>query len=147
MNLSRLWLLCLAALLPGLLHATTYKWVDAEGNVTYSQQPPPSGDYQRLKVPSGGGLDAAAAQAQREAAAKSVGGAVTDKKQDGAVAGVEADAQALRSKNCEAAKKNLQIYEVYRRVRDADGNVVRLDEKERQARLAQAREQVQEFCD
>ncbi len=147
MKASRLWLACLAALLPGLLHAATYKWVDAEGNVVYSQQPPSSGNYQSLKVPTGGGLDPQAAQAQREAASNSVSGPARGTNKDDPVAAVTANSEQVRRQNCEAAKKNLQTYEVYRRVRDKDGNIVRLDANERQARIDQAKQQVREFCD
>ena len=52
----------------------------------------------------------------------------------------------IRQKNCEAAKKNLEVYTVYRRIRKEDGSVVRLDDNERQKRIDEAKKQIEEFC-
>ncbi|HEY9103702.1 DUF4124 domain-containing protein [Chitinimonas sp.] len=42
---------CLLALLPLLASAEVYKWVDANGKVQYSDQPPPGGKAATVKIP------------------------------------------------------------------------------------------------
>ncbi|HEY9103701.1 DUF4124 domain-containing protein [Chitinimonas sp.] len=45
--------LCAAVLLaPALVGAQVYKWVDANGKVQFSDQPPPNSKAQALKLPS-----------------------------------------------------------------------------------------------
>jgi hypothetical protein len=52
----------------------------------------------------------------------------------------------MREQNCTNAKKNLEIYTVTPRVRNEDGEVVRLDDKVRQQKIEEAKQAIRDFC-
>ena len=125
--------------------AATYKWVDEKGNVHYSQQPPAGTDYERMKVdksryPYGEPeqettpKDSAAKPAASSSSSSTVKEEIAKNKE-------------IREKNCEAAKKNLEIYTVYKRYKDKDGNVVRMDDNERLKKIEETKQNITEFCD
>jgi len=127
----------------GLLAATMYKWTDSEGNVHYSQNPPPQGGFQKMAPPPPPATpapEAAPAQAAEPAA-----------EQPGAGAGQE-DAERKRLEasvakhNCETARKNLEIYTAFRRVMNDKGEIVTLGDDERAAKIKEANEMIQKYC-
>ena len=100
------------------IYAATYKWVDENGNIHYSQTPPRGKDkkYERLdiKVPRGGGDSSSPASPTAPGAGSDAGNTdeiIKQQLQDG---------QAQRSKNCEIAKEQLNVYSVHRRIREPE---------------------------
>ena len=130
------------------LAASTYKWTDDKGNVHYSQHPPRDRESERLKIkkaPRSSRTYQAPASSNSQGAATS---GLPGSNQQGNTAEQESQSNtALRKKNCEAAKKNLKIYQVYRRVRDKEGNIKRISPDEREQRIKESKEQISEFCD
>ena len=131
-------LLCTAAT------AATYKWVDEKGNVHYGQHPPADSNYERMKVeksrPGETPPPAPATSSSTNKASGSTGSSTVVKEE-------LSKNQEIRAKNCEAAKKNLEIYTVYKRYRDKEGNVVRMDDEERLKKIEEAKQHIAEFCD
>ena len=131
-------LLCTAAT------AATYKWVDEKGNVHYGQHPPADTNYERMKVeksrPGETPPPAPASSGSTNQAGSSTGSSKVVKEE-------LSKNQEIRAKNCEAAKKNLEIYTVYKRYRDKEGNVVRMDDEERLKKIEEAKQHIAEFCD
>lgn len=123
--------------------AATYKWVDKDGNVHYSQRPPPDANYERLKIktPPPGNTPATPAS---PAATSSP---ATEPPAGDTVAQEMAKNKEIRAKNCEAAKKNLELYTVFKRVKKEDGSVVRLDDNERAKRIEESKAAIKEFCE
>ena len=139
------------ALLPAAAQAATYKWVDAEGNITYSQTPPPSGDYERISGAARGGPGSSTSGEQemqrlRDSVADIDAQSEETRKRE-EVERTIAENEEIRKQNCEAARRNLEIYTTFRRFRDKDGNVTRLPEEERLQRLEEARTQIETYCD
>jgi len=128
--------------------ATTYKYQDASGNVVYSQNPPadPATPYEVLGVRSHArpGTDSAPATSS---AKKSITGTAEDNQANNQVADQVKKAQEIREQNCAAAKKNLEIYTVYRRIKNEKGEMVRLNDDERQKGIDEAKKGIKEFCD
>lgn len=124
---------------------TTYKWVDKDGTVHYSQEPPSSDNYQTLNVQTQSPSDDSSSNQQSTPSystpASSNNSDATDiiKKQ-------EAQGQAQRQQKCTAAKKNLELYTTYRRFRKKDGTVIRMDDNVRAKRIEQSKEAIKEFC-
>jgi len=147
MNQFRLLAIALALLLPlGAAQAVTYKWVDKDGHTVYSQTPPESGNYQIIDEPSAPPPSDTAADTNAPPSASS--DAAADKGQkatDKTVQRLSEKSAKAREKNCEAAKKNLQIYQVYRRIM-VNGKAVRLSDEERQKRIDKAKQDIEEFC-
>jgi len=140
-------LLLILALASPAAVATTYKYQDESGNTIYSQNPPASPDtpYEVLgNIPSRAKPGSDSAPLNNTSSAPSL---QQDDKQDDTVAQEQQQAEKIRQQNCEAAKKNLEIYTVYRRVRNEDGEVVRIDDNERQQKIDEAKQAIQDFCD
>jgi len=138
-------LLCLYALTATAL-AGTYKWVDEEGNVVYSQHPPPAGKYEALSVkpaPRNRQESNSAPDQNR----KFLDDAENQRKSDSKLKVENQKNQETRKKNCETAKKQLEFYTVYRRRKGKDGEYVRITEKEREAKQQEARQGIKDFCD
>ncbi len=141
-------LLVVLLLLAAPLQAITYKWVDENGTVVYSQSRPPAGvpyetiDTGRPRPPASTPRPKTRSsfleQVEKEKAAKKKEGIIQSEMEKGA---------AVRRKNCEAARKNLQTYTAHKRILQKDGSVVRLDDNERQKKIEEAKEAIKEFCD
>jgi len=128
-----------------LAQAAMYKWVDKDGNTHYTQQPPSDTTYERINVhtqsPSGSSSSGQSGGPTYSTPSSSNGGeASTVIKQQ------EAKGEEMRQKNCEAAKKQLETYTAFRRVRKKDGTVVYLDDNERAQRIEDAKSAIKEFC-
>lgn len=128
--------------------AGMYKWVDEQGVTHYSQNPPPGGKAQAIKPPPTPADSETAVkrlEAQRQEAQKRREAGQRDARESQK----NAESQAIREESCRLAQKNLGTLEAHSRVavQDADGNMKRLSEEERQAQLAEAKKQVEEYCD
>lgn len=116
--------------------AGLYKWVDTEGNVHYSQKRPKNIQYKKLKAPSAAPVSSKSLY-QAEKAKTSADGAFVEE---------EAKIKKLKASNCESAKKNLTTYTLSRRIRDKDGNVKILDDKDRAKQIEDAKKAINDYC-
>jgi hypothetical protein len=126
-----------------------YKWTDDQGEVHYTQFPPPGRQTEKLqpppppaKSPSAGGNDL---QQQLEAVEKQN----QEQLQGAKDAKQWAQIQKIRRENCETAHKNLVNLQRGGNVRymEPDGKVMHLTEEERQKRIDEANSQIKENCD
>ena len=140
-------LLC-ALLVTSSAYAETYRWVDENGVVSYSQTPPPSGQVETLEIRVPAGISS-------EEASKRLDGMrqqLEDRREDRKLAQEEKlkakQEQQRRQQNCEAARNNLQKLEGLgnRLLKTADGEYRRLTEEERQQRMQEARKNIAENC-
>ena len=134
----------------GYTHAAAYKWIDEKGNVVYSQTPPPENDkqYERMQgLPKSSGSSSSGSQSSSDALSSD--GSESQGGGSGGGTGKETTEKALetRQKNCEIAKKNLELYTTYRRFPDKDGNMTRMDDDERLKKIQESEQQIQEFCE
>ncbi len=130
--------------------AGLYKYRDENGTVVYSQTPPESGEYEYMQTPrtAGSGRAAPSRPAPTPGASAGGGNALTDPAaaDDPTVQAELARAQQLKKENCERAKKNLEVFTVYRRIKNEDGEVVYVDDNVRQQRIEEAKAAIKEFC-
>ena len=129
--------------------AATYKWQDPQGNVVYSQHPPAEGTpYERMETYRSSKYPTAPKPAPSTSPAKK---SILDaQKRDQKSAQIEqevAKSEEIRKKNCAAAKKNLEIYTVYRRIKDDKGVVTQIDDNVRQQKINEAKQAIRDFCD
>ena len=150
--------LCLAV--AGGAGAQAYRWVDQDGRVRYGDMPPPGVKATPLKMPSGGG--ASAAPAAPDAAAKGAKkGPLTPAEQEKEYRKRQADAQKAREKdekeqrdaaakqeNCARAKETLAALESGQRIvrTQPSGERYYLEDSQREAEVAQARQSVNSWC-
>lgn len=141
--------------------SAVYKWVDKDGTVNYSDQPPAGASAEAMPIRARRG-GSPATQARAKAAASTTEGdpATSDEKAPGADeeatdenAGVPADERekllAQRQNNCKLAKQRMASYEQARRIYrpGADGERVYLSNEELDSERATARVAVAEWCD
>ncbi len=127
---------------------TTYKWRDENGNIVYSQTRPPAGQPFEI-IKSRQSRSTTAAPAKKSGSnflkdAEKRNKALAEEKK---IASEEAKNRKLREDNCKAAKNNLRTYTVYRRIKNDKGEIVRLDDDERQRLIQQSKDAIKEFCD
>ncbi len=130
-------------------HAEMYKWVDEQGVTHYTQTPPPGNDFKEVAPPPPPAVDPGQAARQLKESQK----AFDERRKEAREAAdkqAKAEAEAAeRSKQCEQARRNLENLLTHPRIRytDDSGEVTLLPEEERQKRIAEAREQIEELCD
>lgn len=137
-HLLRLSLAAFAVAFAATASAAMYKWTDQEGNVQYSQTPPPEGDAIEISPPP-----AVKAPAPLKAPANRL---VEDEENAAEKAPLTPEQQAVYQRNCEAARANLDTYRTATRVQQADGQIVDMNDENRQTKIQQAEEQVKKFC-
>jgi hypothetical protein len=124
--------------------AATYKWVDEKGNVHYSQHPPADTNYERMKIEKSRPGETPPPAPPASGSTNKAGGSSSSSE---VVKEELSKNEEIRAKNCEAAKKNLEIYTVYKRYKDKEGNVVRMDDDERLKKIEESKQHISEFCD
>ncbi|MDM4771144.1 DUF4124 domain-containing protein [Solimonas sp. SE-A11] len=132
--------LCLL-LAPALAGAQAYRWVDAQGQVHYSQTPPAQGQYGQVAPPP----PSPGASPHLEAM-EAVGQSPTDKAREQRQA---ASAERQRQQRCEQARRqsaHMQGTGVYYSA-DQKGDRSYLSPQQIDQRRAEARAAVQEHCD
>lgn len=136
----------LGLLFSATLQAGTYKWIDQDGNVVYSQHPPPEGQYEAIRVKPTPSNSAAAGNAS-ETSKQFLEKAASERKDDATLKAELKKTQELRRKNCATAKQQLEFYTVYRRKKDQHGEYVRITDAEKEAGLKEAKQAIKDFCD
>ncbi len=145
---KRIVMLVLALALAPAATAQLYKWVDKDGKVTYSDQPPPSAQSKQINVPVGS--SAAPAAAPKSAVAKDKEleksrQAAADKVKNAEEAAAKAKADA---DNCVRAKAYLRTVTDGGRIGtyDEKGERVLLDDQQIEAERVKAQKAVDDYC-
>lgn len=131
-------------------HAALNKWVDADGNVHYSDNPPADAKVKTLRnstAPDAAPADAAAPKTimEREAERKKN---QLSKEEDEQKAAKEKEVEMVKQKNCEGARSNLAVYENSPLIAtyDAKGERTFLDEAAHKKETDEARKAVSKYC-
>ena len=128
--------------------AKTYKWVDENGVTQYTATPPPEGDFKTIKAPAKPAVDPAKAQSDLEERLE----AFNKRKEDTEKANKEASDLAAKDaeakKNCDQAKKNLNLLKTKVRIRykEKDGSSRYLTDDEREANMKKANDAIKSYC-
>ena len=147
-------LLTLSVLLFSLLTSSqvqavaTYKWLDQNGSVHYTQHPPAEGiAYEKIQTIRPSKSSSGSTVKSSSAARDSI---LADKEKSDKNNLVEKEVAKnadTRKKNCELAKKQLNFYQVQRRWKDKDGNVKSMTDSERKAKLEESKQNIKDYCD
>jgi hypothetical protein len=134
-------------------HAATYKYLDRDGRTVYSQYPPASGPYEVIDTPKsksnkyGNNPPSSSNTSSRPSLQERAGKIDEQNKLNRDIASETEKNKKLREENCKTARKNLEVYQVYRRFKDDKGNVVRMSDQERLKKIEEARDSIKQFCD
>jgi hypothetical protein len=135
----------LLALLPGLATAA-YRWVDKEGNVQFTQFPPPPEVQEVEKVKT---LKDPKAEPEAKQEGKQEDVPPPDEiKEEGPTEEEKKAQRELDRKNCNAAKANLSSLQSNPRIKmkDKEGKVGFIGDAKRQSMIDQARKQIRKYC-
>lgn len=124
--------------------AQLYKWVDKDGRVTYSDQPPPAQESKQLNIQTAPGAPQRSAVERSKELEKNR----ADEKEK-AKGGEEAAKRAeLEKENCERAKAYLRTVTSGGRIvtYDAKGERILLDDDRIEEERGKAQKLVDEFC-
>ena len=146
--------LSLALCLSGA-QAEMYKWVDAEGNIQFSNQPPPKdteAETLELEVPATlTPQDEAAPKDDAQAENPEVNQAPQGENENEGEKGAEGiTPEQLKQKNCLAAQRNLKIFAGSGAeglmLKGKDGKLYPVSKDEHKAKLEQAQKHVEQYC-
>ena len=149
---ARNWLAAIAlatALSTGLPTQATqlYKWVDEDGNVTYSQQKPNDRESETIQL-RGATLSSDGAQEKLDALSDkaNAGQGGREFAENSATATAERDKRLAN--NCKIAQENMRILRNTSRIqaKDDEGQAYYLDEDGIQAKIAESQKHIDENC-
>lgn len=128
-------------------HGTLNKWVDDEGKVHYSDQPPPPNVKAQILIApaAGSGTPPQKSIAERESERKK---ALKAKEEAAQKAAQQQESDLAKQKNCEGAKSNLRTLESNSQIATYNdkGERINMDYASRQRSLEEASKQVSTFC-
>ena len=141
--------LCFLLLLAGNAQAAIYKWVDKDGNVQYTQTPPPEGMTAETLQPPMVDVNSDTAIKQLNEQQHQLKDLDKQRQEQSEQEAKVAEAQALRQKNCQTAKDRLASYEKPRGIRleREDGTRERISEEERQEQIKISEDMIKEYCE
>lgn len=131
-------------LLAGAASAKLYKWVDEQGNVTYSERKPPDRQVEEIKLLGVPTVSNEQARQRLEQLNEKAETATKDREFKKTVTAEVAEREERLKENCEIARQNLRVLENSSRVQDQSGQF--MDDAQREARLAQTRKEVENNC-
>ncbi|HRD50400.1 MAG: DUF4124 domain-containing protein [Candidatus Competibacter sp.] len=126
---------------------TIYKWTDDQGKLQYSEVPPPTGvAYEAVRKPGVAIQGESALSSQQAREREELARQEAERKQQAEK--IQQEAQDQRVKNCEIAKKNVQVLQGDSQIvkTDASGQKVVIDAQQREAELKKAQKDADYFC-
>ncbi len=127
--------------------AKLYKWVDDQGNVTYSERRPTNRESETIQL-RGATLDSSGAQEKLDQLNDRANAQQKDREFAENSASATAERSERMANNCKIARENLRILKTTSRIqdKDADGEAYFLDETGIQAKMADTQRQVENNC-
>ena len=122
-----------------------YKWVDKDGKVTYSDQPPVAQQSKQLNLGTGQPAAAPRSAVERD---KELEKSRAEAREKAKVASDKERKAEIDRDNCEKARAYLRTVEAGGRIAtvDAKGEPILLDDQQIEAERAKARKAVDEAC-
>ncbi|MES9850592.1 MAG: DUF4124 domain-containing protein [Candidatus Thiodiazotropha sp. L084R] len=143
---TRLFLMLLL-LISTTVYAETYRWVNEDGVVTYSQTPPPDAQSEVIKTYSAPSSDAGAAKQKLKKLRQELADKDEDRKLKKAEQQENKKNSKIKKENCKAAKSNLQqLKALGNRLFKVGDEHLRLTEEQKQEKIDQAMKQIEDYC-
>jgi flagellum-specific peptidoglycan hydrolase FlgJ len=132
---------------PSAQAAKLYKWVDDQGNVTYSEKKPPDGKAETIRLRSAT-LDAGGAQDKLDQLNERAEANQKDREFAQNSATASAEREERMASNCKIAQENMRILRSTSRIqdKDANGEPYFLDEAGIAAKMAATQQQIDSNC-
>jgi len=134
----------------GAFARTVYKWTDDNGQVNYTAEPPQNRPSQKLDLHTALPTGSQSSEGTGSAPQAPADGQSAQNSQQASSDDVpKGNGTAYLSKQCARARQNLKALRAggtNRRFRDADGNVVRFNEKQLQSKIDDNRQYLDTYC-
>ncbi len=129
-------------------YAGAYKWVNAEGEVNYTQQDPVVIPAEVIEPPPPPAIDPSIAQKEIEILIEKQNGTYEANEKERQRIASEAAEQKQKEEYCRANRHNLKLFQENPgdKVVDPEGNVTRLTEENRLAQIAEIQKNIAEHC-
>lgn len=140
----------LASAIPAAAADTYYRWKDERGNTVHSDRPPPSGtEFETISTSSSLVRKVPAAAAASSASSAATNTATPAGGQPAAAAKEELEVVKRNPDTCERARNNLATLDSAARIRirGDDGEMRFLNEEEKEAQRAKARDLIDAHCE
>ena len=124
--------------------AKMYKWVDADGNVTYSERKPPDSKVEEVKLRGVTAVSAEQARARLDDLKGPADETRKDREFKQTASSESMERENRIAENCKTYRENLRVLKNAPRIKDSDGNF--LDDSGRQARLAKTQAEINATC-
>ena len=141
-------LLVFTASSPAADSQNMYKWTDDQGEVHYTQFPPPGRKTEKMQPPPPPAEPSTGSENDLQKQLDTIKQQNDKQLQETKEADQRAEIQKIRKKNCETAHKNLVNLNRGGNVRymGPSGEAIRLTEEERQKRIDETNQQIKEYC-
>jgi hypothetical protein len=141
-------LLAVSAAVPAADTQGIYKWTDDQGEVHYTQFPPPGHSAEKLHAVPPPASPPQVLDKDLQQQMQTMQQQKKEQQQGARDAKEWAEIQKIRRQNCDTANKNLVSLQRGSNVRyvDTDGKVKHLTEEERNKRIDEANKQIKEYC-
>lgn len=131
------------------VYAEAFKWKDTDSVTQYTQQAPSDGSpYEIIQTPPPPAVDPNEAQKEIDTLIEQQNGTYEAKQEERRLAQEKEAQEQKLAEFCRVSRHNLQEYQNNpgRQMIDADGNVTRPTEEERQQKIAEIQQQLTEHC-
>ncbi len=127
--------------------AKLYKWVDEQGNVTYSERKPANRESETIRL-RGATLDSSGAREKLDQLNDRASAQQKDRDFAKNSASATAERNERLANNCKIAQENMRILRTTSRIqdKDADGEAYFLDETGIKAKMADTQRQIDNNC-
>jgi hypothetical protein len=125
-----------------------YKWLDAEGEINYTQLKPVDIPAELIKAPPPPAIDPAIAQKEIDILIEKQNGTFEKNEKERQRIAAEAAEQKKKEEYCRVNRKNLELFQNNPgdKVVDSEGNVTRLTEEFRLQQIADIQKNIAEHC-
>lgn len=131
-----------------MLCAETYKWVNENGVVTYSQTPPPDKQAERVKLRDTGPSSGQSSKSRLDKLRQKMADSAEDRELEKQKRQTEKEERSLKRENCDAARSNLRnLQGLGQRLYHMGNEYRRLTEEERQSLMQKEREHIKANCE
>ncbi|MDQ7072642.1 MAG: DUF4124 domain-containing protein [Gammaproteobacteria bacterium] len=140
---------CIALLFLSLpSFSDAYKWVDAEGEIHYTQQDPRIIPAKKIDPPPPPAIDPVAAQKEIDILIEKQNGTYEENEKERQRIAKEAAEKKKKEEYCRINKHNLQLFQdnPSRRVVAPDGTVTRITEELRQQKIDEFTQNIMKHC-
>lgn len=124
--------------------AKLYKWVDADGILTYSERKPPGSNAEEINLRGVSAVSAEQARFRLDGLKGTAEETKKDRESTHTASSETIERENRSAENCKTSRENLRMLKSARRIKDSDGNF--LDDAGRQARLAKTQAEINENC-